>query len=231
MAASLDQLGLRAPAVVGHSVGGWTALELAKLGRAGSVLALATAGLWRKHSPWLIDLELQVNWRLGQLLWPSVTERVLRTRHGRQLALRSISARPGNVPYDAAIAMARAAHASQHFPEHLRRTRVLRFAGGRELPAELPIADELIARVRRAGAVGEILLRADSGFHNQKLRARLAAKGVLYSISVRLTEPIVAAIELIDEDAWAVLEDYPKTGEAQIAETTIKGERLIVRRV
>jgi len=90
--------------------------------------------------------------------------------------------------------------------------------------------DELIARVRRAGAAGEILLRADSGFYNQKLRARLAAKGVLYSISVRLTAPIVAAIALIDEEAWAVLADYPETGEAQIAETTVNGERLIVRR-
>jgi len=91
--------------------------------------------------------------------------------------------------------------------------------------------DELIARVRRAGAAGEILLRADSRFHNAKLRARLAAKGVLYSISVRLTGPIVAAIALIDEDAWAVLVDYPETGEAQIAETiTADGEPLIVRR-
>jgi Transposase DDE domain group 1 len=91
--------------------------------------------------------------------------------------------------------------------------------------------DELIARVRCAGATGEILLRADSGFQNQKLRARLAAKGVLYSISVKLTAPTVAAIDLIAEDAWVRLADYPQTGEAQIAETTIKGERLIVRRV
>jgi hypothetical protein len=75
--------------------------------------------------------------------------------------------------------------------------------------------DELIARVRRAGASGEILLRADSGFHNAKLRARLVAKGVLYSISVRLTAPTLAAISLIAEDAWVVLEDYPETGEAQ----------------
>jgi hypothetical protein len=30
---------------------------------------------------------------------------------------------------------------------------------------------------------------------------------------------------------WVVLKDYPETGEAQIAETTVKGERLIVRRV
>jgi hypothetical protein len=91
--------------------------------------------------------------------------------------------------------------------------------------------DELIARVRHAGASGEILLRADSGFHNKALRTRLAVKGVLYSISVRLTAPTLAAIDLIAEDAWVVLADYPETGEAQIAETTYRGERLIVRRV
>ena len=90
--------------------------------------------------------------------------------------------------------------------------------------------DELIARVHRAGARGEILLRADSGFHNAKLRARLAGKGVLYSITVKLTAPSLAAISLIADDAWTVLADYPKTGEAQIAETTFRGERLIVRR-
>ena len=91
--------------------------------------------------------------------------------------------------------------------------------------------DELIARVRRAGAGGEILLRADSGFHNKALRTRLAGKGVLYSISVRLTAPTLAAIGLIADDAWSVLADYPETGEAQIAETTVGEERLIVRRV
>jgi hypothetical protein len=92
--------------------------------------------------------------------------------------------------------------------------------------------DELLARVRRAGATGEILLRADSGFHNAKLRARLAANGVLYSIGVRQTTAIAAAIALIPEAAWVPLVDYPQSGEAQIAETTtLQGERLIVRRV
>ncbi len=48
-------------------------------------------------------------------------------------------------------------------------------------------------------------------------------EGAPYLISVRLTAPTVAAIELIAEDAWVALADYPKTGEAQIAETTING--------
>ena len=49
---------------MGHSSGGWTALELAKLGCASAVLALAPAGLWRRHSPLPTDAILILNWRL-----------------------------------------------------------------------------------------------------------------------------------------------------------------------
>ena len=91
--------------------------------------------------------------------------------------------------------------------------------------------DELIARVRRAGASGEILLRADSGFWNKKITAKLRAKGCLYSIGVRVTKPVATAIEAIPDEAWQRLDDYPDTGEAEIAETTLGDDRLIVRRV
>ncbi len=91
-------------------------------------------------------------------------------------------------------------------------------------------AEELIARVTRAGATGEKLLRADSGFWNSKLIARLQSAGWSYSISVRLQFWVPDAIKQIPEKAWQPLEDYPKDGEAQIAETTAHGRRLIVRR-
>ena len=91
-------------------------------------------------------------------------------------------------------------------------------------------AEELIARVARAGATGEKLFRADSGFWNRKLIARLESAGWLYSISVRLQFWVPAAIEQIPEQAWQPLTDYPDDGEAQIAETTAHGRRLIVRR-
>ena len=90
---------------------------------------------------------------------------------------------------------------------------------------------ELIARVRRAGAEGEILLRADSGFQNAKLFHWLRGEGIAYSIGVRLQTHVREAIEGIDADTWITLDDYPDTGEAQIAETTLGSERLIVRRV
>jgi len=89
--------------------------------------------------------------------------------------------------------------------------------------------EELIARVERAGATGTKLLRADSGFWNTKVFELLEAKGWQYSIGVRNIKKVKAAVEQIDEQAWQRI-DYPDGGEAQIAETTYAGRRLIVRR-
>lgn len=94
----------------------------------------------------------------------------------------------------------------------------------------LRFVDELIARVARAGAGGAKLLRADSAFWNKKLIARLERAGWSYSISVRLQYWVPAAIAAIPDSAWTTLDDYPPEGEAQIAETTAGGRRLIVRR-
>ena len=95
----------------------------------------------------------------------------------------------------------------------------------------LRFTDELIARVARAGASGVKLFRADSGFWNSKVFARLEQAGWTYSIGVRMTTPVRDLVEQIGEEAWKPIADYPDTGEAQIAETTLQGRRLIVRRV
>jgi hypothetical protein len=95
----------------------------------------------------------------------------------------------------------------------------------------LRFCDELIARVERAGAIGPKLLRADSGFWSAKTFARLAGAGWSYSIGVRLQPHVRAAIEQIDEAAWQTLDDYPPTSIAQIAETVLGDQRLVVRRV
>jgi Transposase DDE domain group 1 len=90
--------------------------------------------------------------------------------------------------------------------------------------------DELLARVHRAGHTGTIIIRADTGFENHKLFAELAKRGIEFSIGVKLTKTIRAFIEQIDETAWVTVADYPDGGEAQVAETQLKGFRLIVRR-
>jgi Transposase DDE domain group 1 len=91
--------------------------------------------------------------------------------------------------------------------------------------------DELIARVDRAGATGPKLLRADSGFWSRAIFDRLDRAGWQFSIGVRLQPHVRAAIEAVDETAWMTLPDYPETSIAQIAETTLNGRRLVIRRV
>jgi hypothetical protein len=89
--------------------------------------------------------------------------------------------------------------------------------------------EELIARVDRAGASGVKLLRADSGFWNTKVFELLENAGWQYSIGVRMIKTVRAAVDAIDEQSWQRI-DYPAGGEAQIAETTYGGRRLIIRR-
>jgi hypothetical protein len=90
--------------------------------------------------------------------------------------------------------------------------------------------DELLARVRRAGHTGPIIIRADTGFENHKLMAELDRQGVKFSIGVKQRKKIRALIEEIPETDWVSVTDYPEGGEAQIAETTLGPWRLIVRR-
>jgi Transposase DDE domain group 1 len=94
----------------------------------------------------------------------------------------------------------------------------------------LRFVDELIARLRRAGASGELTLRMDSGFWSAKLIARLRRHRVRYSITVRQTKTVRAAIAAIPEQAWVDIV-YQPDGVAQVAETPYRGDRLIVRRV
>lgn len=139
VAVLLDHLGLERVAVAGHSSGGWTALELAKLGRASGVLALTPAGLWQKHSPPITDAILVVNWRLGQILGETAVTKPMYTRMGRRISLRQISAQPADVPAEDAVAMVKTVLASKHFPEHFKQTRRLRFLDGQQIPNDIPI--------------------------------------------------------------------------------------------
>ncbi len=90
--------------------------------------------------------------------------------------------------------------------------------------------DEVVARARRAGAAGEIVMRFDSGFWSNDTIAGLGRLNVRYTMAVRTnTKGPDVAIAAIAEEAWSDI-DYPAGGRAQVAECTYKGRRLIVRR-
>jgi hypothetical protein len=90
--------------------------------------------------------------------------------------------------------------------------------------------DEIVARLRRAGAGGEIVMRFDSGFWAKDTIAVLVRHKVRYTMAVRTnTKGVAEAIAAIDDKAWVEI-DYTPDGIAQVAETTYGGRRLIVRR-
>ena len=89
--------------------------------------------------------------------------------------------------------------------------------------------EELVARVRRAGATGELIMRFDSGFWSNATMATLERLDVGYTMGVRMVKSVARAVEAIDESAWTPI-DYTADGEAEVAECDYKGRRLIVRR-
>jgi Transposase DDE domain group 1 len=97
--------------------------------------------------------------------------------------------------------------------------------------------EELVARVRRAGATGPLTLRTDSGFFSYALIDTLGRLGVAYSITVQINAQVKACIEAIEEAAWQPI-TYPDGGAAEVAEARyVTGRRgatrtlrLIVRR-
>lgn len=89
--------------------------------------------------------------------------------------------------------------------------------------------NELVARIRRAGATGPLTMRADSAFHSAKVIKACRRLEVALSITVNQNTAVRAAIEQIPEKNWTPIE-YPDGGRAEVAETEYQEMRLIVRR-
>jgi hypothetical protein len=90
-------------------------------------------------------------------------------------------------------------------------------------------AEELVARVRRGGASGDLFMRFDSGFWSNTTIAVLERLEVSYTMGVHMVKSVVKAVEGIDEAAWTPIE-YTPDGEAEVAECDYLGQRLVVRR-
>ena len=112
-----------------------------------------------------------------------------------------------------------------------------RLRGGSSQSGHVHFVSETVHRARRAGAVGALTVRADSGFFSYDLLDRLEGLKVSWSITIPAYSHVKAAIADINEESWAPI-DYPAGGEAHIAETTLtagaRGNRrelrLVVRR-
>jgi hypothetical protein len=95
---------------------------------------------------------------------------------------------------------------------------------------------ETVTRLRGAGATGQLTLRADAGFYNEKVVAACRAKRVRFSITVRLQRSLQARLAALPEGAWTAIPYFMAgAGVAEISYAPFgqKGlpVRLIVRRV
>jgi hypothetical protein len=73
-------------------------------------------------------------------------------------------------------------------------------------------------------------LGRSSGFWSNKTITALEQHGARHSIGVTQHESVRRAIERIPGQSWQQLDDYPPEGIAEIAEGSLCGRRLVVRR-
>jgi hypothetical protein len=96
---------------------------------------------------------------------------------------------------------------------------------------------QVFNRVRRAGASGPMVLRADSGFYNRSVTEACRKAEVSFSITVKLYKGLHKVIAAIEEKDWAPIPYWIGDG-ADVAETSYRPffnkhpeVRLIIRRV
>jgi pimeloyl-ACP methyl ester carboxylesterase len=134
----LDDLKIDRVHAAGNSLGGWTALELAKLGRARSVCALGPAGLWNR-GPIRPMIPLASSY-LSARKWPGLVGRALQVRPIRSLLLHHAFGDPERIPIADAERIVADLAAAQGFLATLLATHMGRFTGGRSLGVPVTIA-------------------------------------------------------------------------------------------
>jgi pimeloyl-ACP methyl ester carboxylesterase len=130
--ALIRELRLERPQVVGNSLGGAMALELARWEVAGSVTAISPIGFWSPIEATHSVLVLRCLRRLSKLLQPAAP-RLLHGMPGRSLLFAPFVGKPWRIaPADAAAAYVAFLNASA-FDVTLPNTRGYRFRNGHEL--------------------------------------------------------------------------------------------------
>jgi pimeloyl-ACP methyl ester carboxylesterase len=99
--AAMDEAGIEEAALVGNSLGGWVALQLAARGRARAVVAFAPAGGWAAgDSSWRELLALQSSIHEAAKAAAPHASAILSTLDGRRRATRYITERFEHIPVE-----------------------------------------------------------------------------------------------------------------------------------
>ena len=134
------EFGLESAHLAGNSMGGWTALEMAKLGRARSVTGLCPAGLWRGRTPRYCVASLRSSRATARLLGRRGARLATSTGVGRTLLMGQIFGRPWKMPAGAAEAALRAIAEAPGFDEHLEAAKPERFRDGWGIEVPVTVA-------------------------------------------------------------------------------------------
>lgn len=152
VAGLLDTLGIDQVDVAGNSIGGWTALELALIGRARSVVGLSPAGLWAGGQPRMREA-IFLGQHFGAKLAQPVLPRLAQSPRGRRLLLGEAMTSAASLQPTEAAALARDFANTERLPTHIRTRRSQRFTGGRDLSIPVTVAwaaeDKLIPTAAR----------------------------------------------------------------------------------
>ena len=131
VATALDEAGVHNPHVVGNSIGGWVALELAQLRPLATLTLLSPAGMWTRNTPRYCRLSLGGT-RLVTRHVPRMLDRLVDFRLGRIVLLGQTHGRPTRVSPDEARASIKASGTCAGFAATLRATAHLRYERPRD---------------------------------------------------------------------------------------------------
>ncbi|MGE5287323.1 MAG: alpha/beta fold hydrolase [Micromonosporaceae bacterium] len=139
VAGLLDELGVTAPHLAGNSLGGWVALELARIRPAASLTLLSPAGLWHGGTPLYCRASLQASrWLTRHAAGP--LSRLVNYRLGRALVLGQTHGRPMQLTAEYARAAIHAMGTCPGFDATLKATATRRFVAAAPIGAPVTVA-------------------------------------------------------------------------------------------
>jgi pimeloyl-ACP methyl ester carboxylesterase len=128
----LDSLGVGRPAVAGNSLGGWVALEVARLGRARAVAGISPAGFGLPRERNYAGRRLRVE-RAAARFVATRAPGLVRSAAGRTLLFGTMTARPWAIPPDEGLGMLENLGGSPGFDATLNALDRMTFSAGQEI--------------------------------------------------------------------------------------------------
>jgi pimeloyl-ACP methyl ester carboxylesterase len=136
--ATFDELGIERPLAAGNSLGGWVALEVARLGRARGVVPISPGGFQLPREKSYAGARLRME-RDGAKLIAARAPQLPRVKAARTLLFSGMTAKPWAIPADEAVEMLENLAGSPGFDATLDSLARMTFAAGHEIDVPVTI--------------------------------------------------------------------------------------------